>query len=144
MSGWLINVDLPFDRVGPLLVTMAGASQTETGARVVLEWDDDTSLSADDASPDEGTDISVHDLTERRGWTVFEFLVEHTTAKIWMMDGGGLLLSGRGITPDEVGLELATDRVPGGVIHRDEAGEVSEWSPLKNPRDGALIEEPED
>ncbi|MBW8732628.1 MAG: hypothetical protein JF622_17130, partial [Terrabacter sp.] len=42
---------------------------------------------------------------------------------------------------DELGLDLATNRTPVGVIRRDDNGEISEWSPLKNKRDGILAEE---
>jgi hypothetical protein len=138
----MINIDLPVDRVAPLLLAMRGAAVTVTTSRVTLEWDDETSLEARDASPDAGTDITVYDLTERRGWRVFDYLVDRTTENLWMMDAGGLLLSARGVTPDELGLELATNRVPEAVVCFGDDGERYEWSPLKSKRDGVLVEEP--
>jgi hypothetical protein len=141
VSGWLINIDLPFDRVAQILQRMPGATSVITPSRITLTWEDDTSLEGRDATPDAGTDMSVFDFTERRGWIVFDFLVERTTADIWMMDGGGLLLSGRGVTPEELGLDLAADRLPAEVICRDDDGETYEWSPLKNKRDGILVED---
>ena len=138
MSGWMINIDLPMDRVAHLLLAMEGPAATLTPSRVTLDWDDETSLEAHDASPDSGTDITVYDLTERRGWCVFDYLVDRTTENLWMMDDGGLLLSARGVTPGELGLELATNRVPEAVICFGNDGESYEWSPLKNKRDGIL------
>jgi hypothetical protein len=138
----MINIDLPIDRVAALLLAMKGATATVTTSRVTLEWDDETSLEARDASPDAGTDITVYDLTERRGWRVFDYLVDRTLENLWMMDAGGLLLSARGVTPEELGLELATNRVPEAVICFGDDGEPYEWSPLKSKRDGVLVEEP--
>ena len=141
MSGWMINIDLPVDEVVPLLQAMTGGRAGSTPPPAAVVWEDESSIEIWDASPDIGTDISVYDFTERRGWMVFDFLVERTAANIWMMDDGGLLLSGRGVNPDELGLDLATNRTPVGVIRRDDNGEISEWSPLKNKRDGILVED---
>lgn len=141
MSGWMINIDLPVDEVVPLLQGMTGARAGSTPPPAAVVWEDESSIEIWDASPDIGTDISVYDFTERRGWMVFDFLVDRTAANIWMMDDGGLLLSGRGVNPDELGLDLATNRTPVGVIRRDDNGEISEWSPLKNKRDGILVED---
>jgi len=137
----MINIDLPVDEVVPLLQGMTGARAGSTPPPAAVVWEDESSIEIWDASPDIGTDISVYDFTERRGWMVFDFLVERTAANIWMMDDGGLLLSGRGVNPDELGLDLATNRTPVGVIRRDDNGEISEWSPLKNKRDGILVED---
>lgn len=138
MSGWMINIDLAVDEVVPLLQAMPGAQAGGTPPPAAVVWEDESSIEIWDASPDAGTDISVYDFTERRGWVVFDFLVDRTAANIWMMDDGGLLLSGRGVDPEGLGLDLATNRTPVGVIHRDDDGETSEWSPLKNKRDGIL------
>jgi hypothetical protein len=139
----MINIDLPLDEVAEILHGRSGATFGCSGSRTTLTWADGSFAEVRDACPDPGTDVDVYDLTERRGWALFDLLVARTDADIWMMDDGGLLLSARGLGPDDLGLQLATERVPSPVISFDEDGNPYEWSPLRSGRDGILVERAE-
>ena len=138
MSPWLINVHLPFGTTARLLEAIDDADPFPVPQGLGLRFGDDQRLRVRDAEPDEGTNILVYDWTEKLGWRIYDFLAERTTAHIWMMDEGGLLLTARGVTPDEVGLELAVNRVPSPVLIRDEHGVFQESRPEPNPRSGTL------
>ncbi|MEO6999400.1 MAG: hypothetical protein ABI112_15065 [Terracoccus sp.] len=138
MSPWLINISLPRDIVVPLFDGISDAVRFPVPDGLGLRFAEEERIRVRDADPDEGTNIFVYDWAEQLGWRIYDFLAELTTANMWMMDEGGLLLTARGLTAEEVGLDLAVDRVPTTVLIRDDQGMVRQWRPEPNPRSGTL------
>ena len=84
-------------------------------------------------TPTNGTDVLIDDWTEKLGWRIYDFLAERTTVNLWMMDEDAMLLTARGLTPQDVGLDLAVNRVPSPVLVYDDQGGYEERRPEPNP-----------
>lgn len=138
MSKWFMNIRLPVESVISICQDIEHTDTFSVPSGAGLQFGDEAHIRIRDADPDEGTDISVFDWPEELGWRVYDFLAERTTAKMWMMDEGGLLLTARGLTPDDVGHQLAVNRVPSTVHIYDDHGGYEEWRPESNPRAGTL------
>lgn len=112
MSSWMINIELPVERVRGLLRTIEGATFTDIPGGIGLDFGDQRVAWVGDALPDAGTDIIVKDASETIGRLIYAFLADRTSGVMWMTDDGGLLRACRGVTADELGLDAAVDLVP--------------------------------
>lgn len=135
---WMINILLPVENIVSLFNEIEDAKRFPVPTGIGLEFSEEAHVRVRDADPDDGTDISISDWPEELGWRIYDFLAERTTANMYMMDEGGLLLTARGLTPEDVGLELAVNRVPSLISTIEEDGSAYQWRPKPNPRSGTL------
>ncbi|MDN5765223.1 MAG: hypothetical protein L0H96_08515 [Humibacillus sp.] len=138
MSGWMINIDLQVDSVLALFDELGDAAPFPVLGGAGWKFGKESFVRVYDADPDDGTDVLIDDWTEKLGWRIYDFLAERTTVNLWMMDDDAMLLTARGLTPQDVGLDLAVDRVPSPVRIYDDQGGYEEWHPEPNPRAGTL------
>lgn len=134
----MIHTELDFQSALKLFDEIHDASRLPRSGSLGLQFKDDGFARVRDADPDSGTDVLIGDWHEKLGWRIYDFLAERTASNMYMMDEGGLLLTARGLTPEEVGLELAIDRVPSLISTIEEDGSAYQWRPEPNPRAGTL------
>lgn len=138
MSSWLINIDQPVESILPLFDELDDAVPFPVSGGAGLKFGEEAFVRVYDADPDDGTDVLIDDWTEKLGWRIYDFLAERTTVNLWMMDEDAMLLTARGLTPQDVGLDLAVNRVPSPVLVYDDQGGYEKRRPEPNPRAGTL------
>ncbi len=98
MSGEMINVDAPVDTVRELLVELQPRRVHVVRWGWEMTFGDFRFALVSDATPDDGTDVSIQDRSRSNthlSWEVYDHLCRRTDASVWLMDDGGRIAAAR-------------------------------------------------